>query len=124
MPISKKTSLALPTAALIPISEIVPEYPYKNAAPNKKNAEAYAPNKKYFRADSCDSNRRLRAKPANKYSGNENTSSATNKVIRSLATVNNIIPATANKNSGNISVCALFSCSAVRSSGEPGSADA
>ena len=61
MPISKKTSLALPTAPLIPTSEMVPEYPYKNAAPNKKNADAYAPNKKYFRADSCDSNRRLRA---------------------------------------------------------------
>ena len=39
IPISKKTLLALPAAALMPESEIVPEYPYKNAAPNKKNAE-------------------------------------------------------------------------------------
>jgi hypothetical protein len=39
MPISKKMLLALPAAALIPDSEIVPEYPYKKAAPNKKNAE-------------------------------------------------------------------------------------
>ena len=38
-PISKKTLLALPAAALIPDNEIVPEYPYKKAAPNKKNAE-------------------------------------------------------------------------------------
>ena len=81
MPISRKTSLALPAAALIPVSEIVPAYPYKNAAPNKKNADAYAPSKKYFRADSCDNKRRRRAKPASKYSGRENTSRATNKVI-------------------------------------------
>ena len=39
IPISKKMLLALPAAAPIPDSEIVPEYPYKNAAPNKKNAE-------------------------------------------------------------------------------------
>jgi hypothetical protein len=39
IPISRKISFPLPAAALIPDKEIVPEYPYRKADPNKKNAE-------------------------------------------------------------------------------------
>ena len=81
----------------MPLKLIEPENPYKYAAPNRKNAEEKAPNKKYLRAASCEANRRRRESPAIKYRGNESISNATNKVIKSLATGNKSIPATANK---------------------------
>ena len=64
--------------------------------PNRKNAEANAPSRKYLSAASCDSSRRRRASAHSRYSGSEKTSSATNMVSRSLAEGKSSMPATAN----------------------------
>src|SRR5215471_16034255 len=72
-------------AVAIADSETEPEKPYSMATPNRKNAEEYAPSRKYFIAASCDSRRRRRAMPHSRYSGRDSTSSAMNIVSRSLA---------------------------------------
>ncbi len=72
--------------------------------PNRVNAEAKAPSRKYLTAASCDISRLRRASAHSRYSGSEKTSSATNSVSRSLAAGKTSMPATANSSSGNTSV--------------------
>src|SRR3954454_21433134 len=54
--------------------------PYSSAMPKMKNADANAPSRKYLSAASWLMSRRRRASAHSRYSGNENTSSATNMV--------------------------------------------
>ncbi|CAM5448064.1 hypothetical protein SALBM311S_04500 [Streptomyces alboniger] len=72
--------------------------------PNRVNAEANAPSRKYLTAASCDISRLRRASAHSRYSGSEKTSSATNSVSRSLAAGKISMPAIANNSSGNTSV--------------------
>ena len=74
------------------------------------------PSRKYFSAASWESSRRRRASPHIRYSGSENTSSATNMVSRSLAATNSIMPPSANRVSGKTSVCTPARLSAARRS--------
>jgi len=82
-----------------------PAKPYSSAVPNRKNAEANAPSRKYLSEASCERSRRRRASPASRYSGRESTSSAMNMVRRSPAAGKTIMPPTANITSGYTSVC-------------------
>src|SRR2546430_2126568 len=94
-------------------------YPYSNASPYRKNADAKAPSRKYLTAASCDSSRRRRARPAIRYNGSDSTSRATNISSRLLAIGKISMPPTANSASGKISVCTrLLRCSS-RSRGDP-----
>ena len=88
----------------MPRNVTVPANPYSRAMPNRKNAEANAPSRKYFSAASWLTSRRRRAMAHSRYSGSEKTSSATNIVSRSLAETNSIMPASANSVSGKTSV--------------------
>src|SRR2546423_13715515 len=57
-------------------------YPYSSAMPNRKNAEANAPSRKYFSAASWDSSRRRRARPHIRYSGRGKTPRGPNMADR------------------------------------------
>ncbi len=72
--------------------------------PNRVNAEANAPSRKYLTAASCDISRLRRASAHSRYSGREKTSRATNSVSRSLAEGNTSMPAIAKSSSGKTSV--------------------
>ncbi len=81
-----------------------PAKPYTSAMPNSRIAEANAPSRKYFSDASWLSSRRRLARPVSRYSGSENTSSATNKVSRSPAAGKIIMPPRASSTSGKTSV--------------------
>ncbi len=94
----------LAIALWMPANVTWPAKPYSSAMPNRKNAEANAPSRKYFSAASWESSRRRRARPHIRYSGREKTSRATNMVSRSLAETKSIIPPRAKSRRGYTSV--------------------
>ena len=53
----------LPVAVAMAPRESEPEYPYRKATPNRKNADEKAPSRKYLSAASCEMSRRRRASP-------------------------------------------------------------
>ncbi len=101
-----------------------PAYPYSRAMPNRVNAEAKAPSRKYLTAASCDMSRLRRASAHRRYSGREKTSRATNRVSRSLAEGNTSMPATAKSRSGKTSVVVKPALTAAFSLSPPGTAAA
>ncbi len=113
-------TVGLATAVAIAFRSNEPENPYSSATPNRKNADEKAPSRKYFSAASWDSSRRRRAMPHIRYSGSENTSSATNMVIRSDEAGNTIMPPRANRASGKTSVCSSRAADASASARLPG----
>ena len=69
------------------------------------------------------SSRRRRARPHNRYSGRDRTSSATNIVSRSFDDGNSIMPPIANMSSGKTSVCVTFSATSSCSCWVPGATE-
>ncbi|MGC0384388.1 hypothetical protein RKD33_004605 [Streptomyces sp. SAI-129] len=92
--------------------------------PNRVNAEAKAPSRKYLTAASCDMSRLRRASAHSRYSGREKTSRATKSVSRSLAAGKTSMPTTAKSRSGNTSVVVKPALTAFCSLSLPGTAAA
>lgn len=88
--------------------------------PNRVNAEAKEPSRKYLTAASCERSRLRRASAHSRYSGSEKTSRAMKRVSRSLAAGKTSMPATANSSSGKTSVVVKPALTAAFSLSLPG----